>query len=81
MITFYESIFQLGLVSPYVCYQREYKKINSISFSAHYFFYCNDLNFTKVLDFDLFADDTNIYYASDNLIKLEKRYVLYSTFG
>ena len=34
--------------------------------------YINDLpNISKVLDFYLFADDTNIYYGSDNLDKLE----------
>ena len=36
--------------------------------------YINDLpNISKVLDFDLFADDTNIYYESDNLNKLERK--------
>ena len=31
------------------------------------------LNIFKVLDFYLFADDTNIYYESDNLDKLERK--------
>ena len=36
--------------------------------------YINDLpNISKVLDFYLFADDTNIYYESDNLDKLERK--------
>ena len=35
--------------------------------------YINDLpNISKILDFFLFADDTNIYYQDDSLIKLEK---------
>ena len=35
--------------------------------------YINDLpNTAKILNFYLFADDTNIYYESDNLEKLEK---------
>ena len=35
--------------------------------------YINDLpNISKILDFYLFADDTNIYYQDDSLIKLEK---------
>ena len=33
--------------------------------------YINDL--PKVLDFYLFAGDTNIYYESDNLDKLERK--------
>ena len=33
----------------------------------------NDIsNVSKKLDFSLFADDTNIYYESDNLINLER---------
>ena len=36
--------------------------------------YINDLpNISKVLDFYLFADDTNIYYESDNLDKLDRK--------
>ena len=36
--------------------------------------YINDLpNISKVLDFYLIADDTNIYYESDNLDKLERK--------
>ena len=36
--------------------------------------YINDLpNNSKILDFYLFADDTNIYYESENLEKLEKK--------
>ena len=36
--------------------------------------YINDLpNILKVLDFYLFAGDTNIYYESDNLDKLERK--------
>ena len=36
--------------------------------------YINDLpNISKILDFYLFADDTNIYYESDNLEKLGKK--------
>ena len=36
--------------------------------------YINDLpNISKVLDFYLFADGTNIYYESDNLDKLERK--------
>ena len=36
--------------------------------------YINDLpNISKVLDFYLFADDSNIYYESDNLDKLERK--------
>ena len=36
--------------------------------------YITDLaNISKILDFYLFADDTNIYYESDNLDKLEKK--------
>ena len=36
--------------------------------------YINDLqNIFKILDFYLITDDTNIYYESDNLEKLEKR--------
>ena len=35
--------------------------------------YINDLpNISKVLNFYLFADDTNIYYESDSLQELEK---------
>ena len=35
--------------------------------------YINDLpNISKILDFYLFADDTNIYYEDDSLQKLEK---------
>ena len=35
--------------------------------------YINDLpNISKVLDYYLFADDTNIYYESDNMDKLGK---------
>ena len=30
-------------------------------------------NISKILDFYLFADDTNIYYESNNLEKLEKK--------
>ena len=36
--------------------------------------YINDLpNISKVLVFYLFADDTNIYYGSDNLDKLGRK--------
>ena len=36
--------------------------------------YINDLpNISKILDFYLFADDTNIYYESESLDKLEKK--------
>ena len=36
--------------------------------------YINDLpNISKILDFYLFADDTNIYYEGDNLEKLGKK--------
>ena len=35
--------------------------------------YINDLpNISKVLTFFLFADDTNIYYESSNLVQIEK---------
>ena len=35
--------------------------------------YVNDLpNVSKILNFFLFADDTNIYYESDNLKNLER---------
>ena len=35
--------------------------------------YINDLpNISKILNFDLFADDTNIYYESNSLNELEK---------
>ena len=35
--------------------------------------YINDLpNISKILDFYLFADDTNIYYEDDSLVNLEK---------
>ena len=41
---------------------------------AHYFFcYINDLpNISKILNFYLFADDTNIYYENDSLEEMEK---------
>ena len=36
--------------------------------------YINDLpNISNVLDFYLFADDTNIYYEDVSLISLEKK--------
>ena len=36
--------------------------------------YINDLpNISKMLDFYLFADDTNIYYEDVSLISLEKK--------
>ena len=36
--------------------------------------YINDLpNISKSLNFYLFADDTNIYYESDSLVKLESK--------
>ena len=36
--------------------------------------YINDLpNVSKVLSFFLFADDTNIYYESENIIKLKDK--------
>ena len=47
--------------------------------------YINDLpNISSKLSFFLFADDTNIYYESDNLIELEKtisnkNYILWFT--
>ena len=35
--------------------------------------YINDLpNISKILKFFIFADDTNIFYESDNLKKLER---------
>ncbi len=35
--------------------------------------YVNDLpNVSKTMQFYLFADDTSIYYSSDNLINLQK---------
>ena len=42
---------------------------------GHYFFkiYINDLpNISKILNFYLFADDTNIYYESNSLQELER---------
>ena len=46
-----------------------------VQYLVHYFFliYINDLpNISAHLKFFLFADDTNIYFESDDLIKLEK---------
>ena len=43
--------------------------------------YVNDLpNISDKLRFFLFADDTNIYYDSENLIELEKNNVNYYSF-
>ena len=66
----------------YVDINGETSKIKEISCSVPqgsvlgpllFLLYINDLPNTKVLDFYLFADDTNIYYESNSLQDLEKK--------
>ena len=46
----------------------------SVLGSLLFLLYINDLpNISKTLNFYLFADDTNIYYKSDSLVKLESK--------
>ena len=46
---------------------------SSVLASLLFLLYKNDLpNITKILNFYLFADDTNIYYENDSLEEMEK---------
>ena len=46
----------------------------SVLGSLLFLLYINDLpNISKILDFYLFADDTNIYFEDVSLIRLEKK--------
>ena len=47
--------------------------IANIIWGLYYFLYINDLpNINKILNFYLFADDTNIYHESNSLNDLER---------